>query len=152
MDSSLIFIFSALAIFIAYFVVFCIRNKIDPRKYFKTSSGKGIRNGILAVFSIALVITAIGFLGGCSSGTYVKDAKMFAGIDYTKGRSPMCHDGPDDRSTSNVGFKLTAWESDDERTKITANYTHHSCAFNKDNHKYDGFGAGVEYIFWQRRE
>lgn len=123
---------------------------VNIREYFRTRTGRGVAKGIVLALGIVLGVTVVFGLAGCS-GTYLNDASVYAGLDYTKKLSPQCEPtGPDSRTTSNLGFKLNLYESDDNRFRTNARYTHHSCAFSADDRQYDAIGVELEYILWQR--
>ncbi len=116
------------------------------KAYFSTKTGKGILKGIVAAIAFALVFTLI----GCT-GTYLNDASVYTGLDYTRGQSPQCgSSGIDDKTTSNLGLRLNLYESEDETFRTNAKYTHHSCAFNPDKDNYDAVGIELEYKFYSR--
>lgn len=121
-------------------------------QYFKNN--KGIMSGVRMALIFTMVFALIGFLGGCATktGTFFNEAKVYSGIDHTMQKSsPQCHSGGlDAKSTSNLGLKLNLFETTDSKFKTNVKYTHHSCAFNKDQNLYDAVGVEVEYIFWDK--
>ena len=113
--------------------------------YLKTKDGLGILKGIVLVLLIAGVIL---FVSGCN-GTYFNDAHIFAGLDYANEDNGTCErKGVDDRTTSNVGIKANIYQSKDKTFRANGKYTHHSCAFNIDDHAYDAIGLEAEYKIW----
>ena len=94
-------------------------------EYFKTRTGLGILKGVVIVVCLG---AAIALLSGCSTGSYVNDASIYAGLDYTSKTSPQCVSGNADDLTSNVGAKLNLYESEDGKFRTNSKYTHHSCA------------------------
>ena len=120
------------------------------KEYFRTKDGLGILKGIVLAVGFAVGLAVLFSLTGCS-GTYVNDASVYAGLDYTKKLSPQCEaTGPDDRTTSNLGVRVNLYESADERFRTNAKYTHHSCAFSPDDRQYDALGVELEYKLWER--
>lgn len=123
--------------------------KVDNLKEWATSrTGKGILKGIVLATVFCVGMAAIGM---ANAGTMFNDASVYFGLDHTKKLSPMCeNEGPDSRTTSNIGLKLNIYRSDDQRFSVGSKYTHHSCAFSPDAKSYDALGFIVEYKFWQR--
>lgn len=120
------------------------------REYFRTRTGLGILKGIVIAVGFALGLAFLGGLVGCS-GSYLNGASVYAGLDRTKKLSPQCEDvGPDVHTTSNLGLRLNLYQSQDERFRTNAKYTHHSCAFSPDDRQYDALGLEMEYKLWER--
>lgn len=150
MDSAIQFVVGLLLVALAWSIH--ALQGVDLVEYFNNRTGKGILKGIVIVICLAcgLAITA-GLLSGCTGGTYLNDASIFVGLDYTKNSSPQCElNGPDDRTTSNVGARVNLYQSADERFRINGKGTHHSCAYNSDRNTYDALGAELEYLLWAR--
>lgn len=147
MSSGLMFILGLILFVVGYTAYKLKKSGLSPIEYFKTKDGLGILKGIL----IASAVMALAvFLGGCS-GTYLNDATAYAGIEGTKDVSPQCQNqGIDPHGTSNLGFKLNLYESEDQRFRTNAKYTHHSCALSPDRNTYDAAGVEFEYKIWQR--
>src|SRR5690606_37359002 len=119
----------------------------DWHEYFSTREGRGILRGILLAPVIIVILGLILMLlpGDAAAGRWLNDARVFAGIDYTKNRSPMCEGNiVDDRGTSNMGVRLNVWESDSRRVRINSKYTHHSCVLGRDDKSYDALGIELE--------
>ncbi len=121
---------------------------IDRTAYIKGPDFLGILKGVVIVVG---VIGGLVLITGCTSGTYLNDASVFAGLDYAKKSSPMCEPvGPDDHTTSNIGARLNLYQSADTRFRTNLKATHHSCAFSPDDRQYDAIGVELEYKFWGR--
>lgn len=131
--------------------------------YLKTRDGQGVAKGFILAPIIIIVIGLLMFLlpGKASAenkpldltipGTFFNDASVFMGIDRTRKQSPQCHAGGyDDRSTSNMGFRVNVWQSPSKNVRVNAQYTHHSCAINPDRNSYDALGVQVEWLIWNR--
>ena len=122
--------------------------KVNPIKYFKTDAGRGVFGGIWKAVVFVLLVAVLGALSGCS-GKWHNGASAFAGLEAAKKLSPQCKDeGPDNRTTSNLGLKYHAYQSKDKRFKGDVVYRHHSCAFSPDDASYDALGFELEYKFW----
>jgi len=106
--------------------------------WLKTREGKGVLFGLIGAPLVALLI---GALGGCAGPQKIQ---VFAGLEATKGQSPMCEaGGASDRLTSNLGVKHLITISKDGRTRIENTLRHHSCAITEDREGYDAFGMTV---------
>lgn len=148
MTSLIEFIVVLLALLSAWLLV-ALRGQ-DIKEYFLTKDGKGILRGIVLAVAFAVGLAVLFSIVGCS-GTYIKDASVYAGLDHTKNLSPQCEaTGADDRATSNLGVRVNIYESADERFRTNAKYTHHSCAFSPDDLQYDALGVELEYKLWER--
>lgn len=131
--------------------------------FLKTKDGKGVAKGVILAPLIIVAVALLMFLAPSKShaeakpldlsipGTFFNDASVFMGIDRTKRISPQCHSGGhDDRSTSNMGFRVNVWQSPSKNVRFNLMYTHHSCALNPDRNSYDAIGAQVEWFIWNR--
>lgn len=142
MHSGLIFVLSILGM-IAFGLFAMWLNGADLRKQFSGRKGKGILNGIVIVFGLAVLIVITD-----SAIAHDRTVSIFVGLDHTKNTSPMCDPGGvDPRTTSNLGAKWRMYETDNERFHAHLKYTHHSCAFNPDSKSYDALGVMMEYYF-----
>lgn len=122
----------------------------DLNQYRRSDDFKDAFGGIARALLFAALLGALVLLIGCS-GTYMNDASVYAGLDLTDDLSPMCTpDSTDDRSTSNIGLRVNAYESNDGRFRANGKYTHHSCAYGHDAEGYDAVGIELEYTFWER--
>lgn len=121
--------------------------------YFKTKDGLGILRGLVIA---PLAILAIGFVlwllsTPAHAGSWLNDASVFAGLDYTRKLSPQCErNAIDERGTSNLGVVLNVWESDSRAVRVNSKYTHHSCALGVDDRQYDALGVELVWRVWGR--
>lgn len=121
--------------------------------YFRTPDGLGILRGIvLAVAGTFLIGVGLLLLPGkATAGTWLNDASVFAGLEYTNRLSPQCQrNAVDERGTSNLGLRLNVWESDSRNVRVNSKYTHHSCALGPDDRQYDAAGVEIEWKVWRR--
>lgn len=123
-------------------------------EYFRTKDGLGILRGIvlapLAILVLALVLWLLPG-GARAAGTWLNDASVFVGLDYTGRLSPQCERNPvDERGTSNLGARLNLWESGSRRVRVNSKYSHHSCALGPDDRQYDAIGVELEWRVWER--
>lgn len=148
---ALIFIAAILVSVIAY-LFWKLGSPLKWVPYFKTDDGKGILKGILLAPTVIIVIALIlSLLPSSAKGSWLNDASVFAGIDYTRKLSPMCDANQvDDQGTSNLGFRMNFWESESENIRVNSKYTHHSCVLGSDNKTYDALGVEVEWKVWER--
>ena len=140
--------------------------KIGPKNlpgFLRTKDGKGVAKGVILAPLIIIAVALLMFFAPSKSraetkpldlsipGTFFNDASVFMGIDRTKKISPQCYSGGyDDRSTSNMGFRVNVWQSPSKNVRLNAQYTHHSCALNPDRNSYDALGIQVEWLIWNR--
>lgn len=134
--------------------------KIGPARlssFLRTKDGKGVAKGVILAPAIIIAIGLVMFLltpkaqAQVIPGTWFNDASVFMGIDRTKKISPQCQSGAyDDRSTSNMGFRLNVWQSPSRNIRLNSKYTHHSCALNPDRNSYDALGVELEWYIWNR--
>ena len=134
------------------------RNWVD---YFKTKPGRQALYGLivapLAALAAGLIISLAAALvisllpQKAKAGEWFNEVVIFAGIDYTLYRSPMCEEGePNDNATSNMGMRFSAWRNDRGTVQVNATYIHHSCVINGDDFFYDAPGFQVEWVPWRR--
>lgn len=151
MNSLTTFIVSMVVLLVGW-LLWSFRGKSfdEVKDYFSSKEGKKISKGILLALAFSVVVALTSLIGGCA-GSYGNWGSVYAGIDYPDEQSPQCESsGQDDKSTSNLGFKLNIFESDDDRFTSNLKYTHHSCAFNQDRNGYDAFGLELEFKPWMR--
>lgn len=149
MNISVLEFVGVLIALLAIWLLWSLRGR-NIKDYFSTRDGKGVLKGIVLAVTFAVGLALLFGLTGCS-GTYLNDASVYAGLDYTKKESPQCESGgPDSHSTSNLGVRVNLYQSEDERFRTNAKYTHHSCAFSPDDASYDAAGIELEYKLWQR--
>lgn len=125
------------------------------KEYFSTKDGKGVLasmlRGIGGVILLALLVWL--FLGATKvfAGSWMNDAGVFAGIDYTNKISPACKPSSvDDRGTSNLGAWVNMWQSESKRVRVNTKYTHHSCVLGSDDKQYDAIGVELQWKVWER--
>ncbi len=162
-ENAYIFIILLLAILLSY-MAWKLKG-LSWKEYFSTKDGLGILKGIVLA-PVAIIILAIilyfilpsaqaddGFdpIKPFKYGTWFNDASVFAGLDYTKKRSPQCDANIiDDRGTSNLGVRLNIWQSASKDIRLNSKYTHHSCALGSDDRQYDAIGVELEWTVWRR--
>lgn len=120
-------------------------------EYFSTDTGKGILKGIILAPAIIIAIGLLLMLlpSKAKAGTWLNDASVYAGIDYTRKLSPMCDSNLiDDRGTSNLGVRVNVWQQG--AVRVNSKYSHHSCVLGSDNRQYDAIGLEVEWQVWRR--
>ena len=108
----------------------------------------GIKAVIIASILLGIILTvAYNKASASDEFRYLTHTTVFAGLDYDVKSTPVfCYQGDvNDRLTSNVGIKqhLIGRGGID----ILAQYTHHSCALNKDKPTYDAVGVMIEWTF-----
>ena len=114
----------------------------------ETGGGKGALEGIAASVIITAIIAGLVTLAYSSTAKaevrFLEETSIFAGLESTLKTSPMCYsDGVDDKLTSNLGIRqhLVGYKD----INLNLQYTHHSCAVNRDSKAYDAFGVQVEW-------
>jgi hypothetical protein len=117
----------------------------------------GISVFVAFISALTLIVMSIpkadasGYSDMFKGGSWNNGVYAYIGVDYTKGVSPQCVEGSaDDRATSNMGFGVQAWRSQNRQHELNAQITHHSCVLGKDRNGYDGIG--IEYKFWIYRK
>jgi hypothetical protein len=151
MTDALIFIGLLLIILLCY-LAWKLRGK-NWIEYFKTEDGIGILRGIVLAPIVILLIAAVLSLlpSNARAGTWVNDASVFVGIDYTNKLSPSCQSNTvDDRGTSNLGARLNLWQSNSLGMRVNSKYTHHSCVLGADDRQYDALGIELDWKVWER--
>lgn len=152
MSDAIIFVGLLLTILLSY-MAWTLRGR-SWREFFATKDGKGILKGIVLAPTLILILAGLILLfsGAAQAGTWLNDASVFAGLDYTKKLSPQCErNSVDERGTSNLGLRLNLWESDSRNVRVNSKYTHHSCALGPDDRQYDAVGVELEWRVWDRR-
>lgn len=122
-----------------------------PSKVFGHLRANGANGGIklvvIATAIVGILLSIIYQKALAEEWHYFERTTLFAGIDHDIRNVPVfCYQGGvNDRLTSNVGIKqhLIGRGGID----ILAQYTHHSCALNKDKPTYDAVGVTVEWTF-----
>ena len=151
MQDAIIFVGIILAVVLAV-LWWKLGSPLKWKAYFSTPDGKGILKGIiLAPAAILLIAAILALLPRVAGAEWLNDASVFAGLDWTKNRSPMCDPSEvDDRGTSNLGAVVNVWQSASENVRVNTKYTHHSCAIGSDDKTYDALGVEVEWTVWKR--
>lgn len=116
------------------------------------SRSRDILLAVGAVIAIALVATVLTALAGPARAGELQlfpDAHVFGGIDHPVGEqgSVFCEPGEDPR-TGSLGVSVTALQW--QRLSLSADYTHHSCAWGSDaaGTAYDGVGFKLRFRLW----
>ncbi len=114
--------------------------------YFKTKDGLSILKGIVVVLVVMISVA----MAKCAyAGDFFTSGSIYAGLDYAFKQSPQCKsNGPDMRSTSNVGGRLNLYRSSDKLFRFNLKYSHHSCFVNSDRNTYDAIGGELELRLW----
>jgi hypothetical protein len=149
-----LFYFVILAV-LAYMVYDAAKKKGSLKEainHFRNTENGSIHGIVLAALVYPIVIA--GFLAFVYFSMNKAEANvrvldhtvLFAGLDSTWKTSPQCYAGDvNDKLTSNIGLRqhLLGFKDVDVYTQ----YTHHSCATNRDRYGYDAFGVGVSWTF-----
>lgn len=119
-------------------------------KFFVHLKDNGSLMGILLAFISAvmaiLVVSAFYSEAEASEINWFQQTTVFAGVDAEVKNKVFCHRGDiNDKLVSNIGIKQKIMSID--RFSLSAKYTHHSCALNKDKPTYDAVGLSVEWTF-----
>jgi signal transduction histidine kinase len=122
------------------------------KEYFlsvETGGGKGALEGIAASVIITTIIAGLVTLVYSSTSNaqvrILDSTTIFAGLESTFKTSPMCYsDGVDDKLTSNLGVRQHVVGYKD--INLNLQYTHHSCAINRDSKAYDAVGVQIEWL------
>ena len=159
LDSVVMFILGVLAMAIAV-LFYQFKNIGAMRIYFGTTEGKKVLSGIIGFVAFG-VVSALVFVTFTSilfpnyavadekKINYLAYGKVYVGLDVPREQSPQCKSGPySDKLTSNGGLVINLVQSRDKRFETNFKYTHHSCAFNADQHGYDAAGISIEYRLW----
>lgn len=116
--------------------------------------------GVVVVTIAGIIVTLItGFFQESKAqsildtryGSFLNNAYVFAGIDYTRNVSPQCVPGSiRDHLTSNMGMGIGVWQSTDRIVNVDLQWTHHSCVLGIDRNSYDGIGIRATWYTWVR--
>jgi hypothetical protein len=155
------FITNALIFYVLVFLFLGYMLAITARKlggfsqalaYFRDTENGSIfgivLGGVIAPVVLAAIFTLIYSVLNPANAQprYLEKTVVFAGLEATQKVSPQCYDGGvNDRLTSNLGVQqyLVGYKAID----LVANYTHHSCAINRDRLGYDALGLQVRWEF-----
>lgn len=132
-------------------VVTIYRKRIPLSIVLKNGS---IPSALLAIVLIAILSLVLYLLpNNANAGTWLNDAGVYMGLDYTRNPSPQCEraDPIDNQGTSNLGLWANLWQSDNKMIRVNSKYTHHSCFIGEDANGYDGIGINVEWQLWKRK-
>ena len=158
-DSIVMFVLGVLAMAVAV-LFYQFKNIGAMRIYFRTIEGKKVLSGIVGFVAFGVVaafgtavITLMFFPGYAVADekkiNYLAYGKVYVGLDVPREQSPQCKSGLySDRLTSNGGLVINLVQSRDKQFETNFKYTHHSCAFNADQHGYDAAGISIEYRLW----
>lgn len=154
MTTDFLYFVGLMVVILLTYMTWKLRGK-NWKEYFSTKEGNGILasmfRGIGGVILLALLVWL--FMGAVQAapGTWVNDAGVFAGIDYTNKVSPACKQNTvDDRGTSNLGAWVNIWQSESKRVRVNSKYTHHSCVLGADDKQYDAIGVELQWKIWER--
>lgn len=134
------------------YVITALKVGFNPLKVLKHLKANGAYTGIQAVlYAVLLLGIVFTFLYSQKSEakefSYFEYTAIYAGLDYDVKSTPVfCYQGDvNDRLTSNVGLRQHLVSKNN--ISVLANYTHHSCALNKDKPTYDAVGLQLEWKF-----
>lgn len=114
------------------------------RDYFLSVEGKGILKGVLLGCLIPVLFALAASIAHAEPVRWGGPTTIFLGIEATKDSSPMCYGGgTNDRLTSNIGVRQQIIQRGP--IGLNAQYTHHSCAINRDREGYDAVGVQLEW-------
>lgn len=122
-----------------------------PSSVIKRLEKSGARKGItMAVVAVVLLGLVFSFVYAEEEYKYFGSTTVFAGIDYDLKNTPIfCEEGDvNDRLTSNFGIRQHLIGKG--HVDVSAQYTHHSCALNRDKPTYDAVGLQLKWKFQRR--
>ena len=102
---------------------------------------------------LLIVLTAL-MATSCTTGSYLNDAEVFAGLDKTNRWAAICeyHYTRDESViTGNLGVELNLYRSEQEIFETYVKWQHLSCANQPDFLNYDAYGIGARYKIWRRK-
>jgi len=145
MNSGILFILG-LVVMATLAMLYVFKTPNNAIKYFSTEKGKKVLKGIVMFIGIGLLVV---LAKAAFAVEYFAYGDVYLGLDQTQFESPMCYDdGANSHLTSNGGFIFNIVRTDDKLLEFNSKYTHHSCAFNSDNAKYDAVGLEFKYRFF----
>lgn len=152
MGSAALFVLAILG-FAAVLVLFVFKSPAAAIRYFKTDDGRKVFQGIVGFLLVGIVAASLAVrevnADESLKGEWFAYGEVYLGVDHPFRQSPQCvADGPNDKLTSNGGFRANIYQSADERFEFNSKYTHHSCAFNSDRNLYDAVGFELTYRLW----
>ena len=104
---------------------------------------------IIVILLVPVLMAAVLYTANAKADEikWFDGATVFTGLDYTANQSPLCQPtGVNDRLTSNIGFTQNIVAQGPMR--VSAKYTHHSCAISADMNSYDAIGIVIEWKIW----
>lgn len=151
--STFLFYVSLLVIIAGGLTIYVYGSSRKAREFWKTSSGKNVRGGIIMFVALG-VVTAFFTMPSKAEAVeleWFQYGEVYLGIDNTFESSPQCKkDQHNERLTSNGGFRFNIFRTLDKKVETNFKYQHHSCAFNQDDLKYDSFGIEVVWKIWSK--
>ena len=149
--------FYAVVVGVLGYMVVDARNKLGSFSaaidHFKNTENGSLTGIILAAVVFPIVVAGVLTLAYWGIGKasadevrYFTHTQIFAGVENTQKVSPMCYEGGvNDRLTSNLGVRQHLLGYSD--VDVYAQFTHHSCATNRDLHGYDAYGIQATWTF-----
>ena len=123
----------------------------EVKRYFTEGDGRNAHKDIIAVILAVILLGSLltaGYKAFASEPEwdYLRETTIFVGLDYDIHNKVFCEpSGADDRLTSNVGVRQHLISRDNVSANLQ--YTHHSCALNRDAPTYDAVGIIFEWKF-----
>lgn len=154
MQSIILMTFIAILAVTFLYVKTAIRSGWKPsevKRYFTEGHGGNAHKDIIAVILVVILLGSLltaGYKAFASEPEwdYLRETTIFVGIDRDIHSKVFCElDGVDDRLTSNVGVRQHLISRDN--VSAILQYTHHSCALNRDAPTYDAVGIIFEWKF-----
>ena len=150
-------VFYAIVAGVLIYMLVNTRNKLGSFtaaiNHYRNTENGSIFGIILAAVVFPIVVAGVLTLAYWGIGKasadevrYFTHTQIFAGVENTQKVSPMCYEGGvNDRLTSNLGVRqhLLGYADVD----LYAQFTHHSCATNRDLHGYDAYGIQATWTF-----
>ena len=157
-------LFGGIILIVIFLTIFFGVGKNNIIPWIKSKAGRGALGsmilGVVVVVVTGILVTVLtGLFNKANAqssldtkyGSFLNNAYVFAGIDYTKNLSPQCVKGSlRDHLTSNMGMGVNLWKSPSERVQMDLQWTHHSCVLGVDRNSYDGAGIRVTWYPWVR--
>lgn len=111
----------------------------------KQGAWSGIVTAILVFTGLVLILSLI-YPSEAKADRWFAYTSVAGGLDTELNNKVFCYSGDtNDRIVSNLSVEQNIYEH--QRFAVSANYTHHSCAFNKDKPTYDAVGLQLRYTF-----
>jgi hypothetical protein len=150
-------VFYAIVILVLIYMVVNARNKLGSFtaaiNHYRNTENGSLTGITLAAVVFPIVVAGVLTLAYWSIGKasadevrYFTHTQIFAGVENTQKVSPMCYEsGVNDRLTSNLGVRQHLLGYTD--VDLYAQFTHHSCATNRDLQGYDAYGVQATWTF-----